>query len=332
MGTQNKEKPTASEIYLKGQENLKKIGVDQPLILGNYASATAMATRQYLDSLFFIPSFIDIPEADTGVNLFGKQLKTPAFCSAISRNPYIPSYIPKSCVTDVGNVMARMGALMMIGIGGSDELQKTVDTGASVVKIIKPYHDIDLIYNKARDAVSRGCIAIGMDTDFSLGRLHGDRVTLTETFRQHSSGELKQLIAEVKIPFIIKGVLSISDARKAVSLGASAIVVSNHSVHSFAFGIPAPIVLPEIVDSVGKRITVLVDSGFKTGNDVLKGLALGAKAIGFGYPLVYALMADGADGVENLMENINAELNRSMRAVGCATVADVSRSVLVEIP
>ncbi len=328
MNTVNKEIPTASEIYLKGQENLRKAGVEQPLILGNYASATPIATRKYLDSLFFVPSFIDIPDTDISTSLFGKTFQTPVFCSAISKNPYMPG----SWVTDIGNIMAKTGALMLIGIGGSDELQKAIDTGASVIKIIKPYRDVDLIYKKIRDAVARGCIGTGMDTDFSLGRLRGDRVALTETFRQHSSEELKQMITEAKIPFVIKGVLSTSDAQKAVAIGAAAIVVSNHSQNSLAFGIPAPLVLPEIVDNVGKKITVLVDSGFKTGNDVLKGLALGAKAVGFGYPLVFALMADGATGVANLMENIHNELRRSMRATGCTKISDIDRSIITEIP
>ncbi|OPY87572.1 MAG: L-lactate dehydrogenase (cytochrome) [Smithella sp. PtaU1.Bin162] len=323
----SQELPTVSEIYVKGQTNMEKIEVKLPFSLGTYTSAIPNATRNYLDSLFFTPCFIDTAEADTSITLFGQKLKTPVFCSALSKYPFMSD----NWATDVATGIAKAGSLMMLGLGGSDELQKVIDTGAPVIKIVKPYRRTELIYEKIHDAEKRGCIAVGMDVSHALGRLRGDRVDGTDMRGPQTSAELKKIIASTKLPFIIKGVLNLSDAEKAVAIGAAAVLVSNHAANSFLFGLPSPLALPPIAEKVGKKLVVLVDSGFKTGNDALKGLALGAKAVGMGNPIVMALMADGATGVENLLNQITAELHRSMVATNCAKLVDINKSILTTV-
>jgi isopentenyl diphosphate isomerase/L-lactate dehydrogenase-like FMN-dependent dehydrogenase len=198
--------------------------------------------------------------------------------------------------------------------------------------MVKPYRRTELIFEKVRDAEERGCVAVGMDIDHFYGRLDGDRVERTELFGPQPTEELRQLISQAKLPFIIKGVLSISDAKKAVQLGASAIVVSNHGSGSIDFTVPAMIALPPIVDSVGDKLTVLVDTGFKTGNDVLKALAFGAKGIGFAGSMLLAWGADGSDGVELLINQITAELRRTMAATGCSNLSAINRSIIAQMP
>ena len=323
----SQELPTVSEIYAKGQANLGKIGVELPFSLGTYTAAIPTATRNYLDSLFFTPCFLDTGEADTDITLFGRKLKTPVFCSALSKYPFMSDNWP----ADVGTGVARAGSLMMLGLGGSDDLQKAIDTGAPVIKIVKPYRHTELIYEKVRDAESRGCVAVGMDISHALGRLRGDRVDGTEMRGPQTSTELKKITASTKLPFVVKGVLNILDAQRAVDIGAAAVLVSNHAVNSFLFGLPSPIALPTIAESVGKKLIVMVDSGFKTGNDALKGLALGASAVGFGTAIVMALMADGAAGVEVLINQITAELRRSMVATNCAHLSNVNKSIITTL-
>ncbi len=319
--------PTIAEIYSIGKENLERAGVKLSVSLGNYNTATSIESRKYLDTLFFRPHFIDTVEADTSITLFSRKLKAPIFCSAVSALPFMS----KSWAVDIGRGIAKCGSLMMLGIGGSDELQSVIDTGAPVIKIVKPYRSSDLIYNKVRDAETRGCVAVGMDIDHALGRLNGDRLEGTAMRGPQRSEELKQLISQTKLPFIIKGVLNVSDAQKAIEIGASAIVVSNHSANSFLFGLPSAMALPAIVDVAGKKLTVLVDSGFASGIDALKGLALGAKAVGFGFPVVAALMADGSRGIELLFNQIAAQLKHGMTATGCSNVAEINKSILFSV-
>jgi isopentenyl diphosphate isomerase/L-lactate dehydrogenase-like FMN-dependent dehydrogenase len=221
---------------------------------------------------------------------------------------------------------------MMLGIGGSAQLQSAIDTGAPVVKIVKPYQRTELIYEKIQDAESRGCVAVGMDIDHFYGALRGDRVQMTDLFGPQTTKELEQIIAQTKLPFVIKGMLGIDDAEKAVKLGASAIIVSNHGRSSIDFGLPSVIALPEIVEKVGQKLTVLVDTGFMTGNDVLKALALGAKAAGFASSLLIAHAAGGTAGVELQINAIRAELQRTMAATGCPNLAAINRSLIRHIP
>lgn len=172
-----------------------------------------------------------------------------------------------------------------------------------------------------------------MDIDHFYGRLGADgNIAMTELFGPQRTEELRQVMSQTKLPFIVKGVLSVTDAEKAVQLGASAIVVSNHAMGSFEYSMPSMIALPKIVERVRDKLTVLIDTGFQTGNDVLKALAFGAKAVGFGSPMILAWAADGTNGVEMLVNQLTAELSRTMAATGCPNLAAINRSIIAQIP
>ena len=223
---------------------------------------------------------------------------------------------------------------MMLGGPKEDasELQNVIDAGAPVVWIIKPLRDTDKIYENVREAESRGCVAVGMDIDHFHGRLLGERVDMTDLFAPQPTKELKQLVSQTRLPFVFKGVLSVEDAEKAAEIGASAIIISTHGQMSVDFVVPTMIALPSIVESVSDKLTVLIDTGFKTGNDVLKALAFGAKAVGFATSMMFAAISDGSYGVETLINQITAELSRTMAATGCSSLSAIDRSITVEIP
>ncbi len=320
---------TVSQIYAKGKENLKKKGVDWVYPPGGRVGPPVSANRKYLDSLFVETKFFDPVEVDTSFAIFGVKLKTPVFCSAISRL----DYMTETSIAEIAKGIAKAGSLIILGIGGSPELQSAIDTGAPVVKMVKPYRRTELIYEKVRDAESRGCVAVGMDIDHFYGRLGASReVARTELFGPQRTEELRQVISQTKMPFIVKGVLSVTDAEKAAQLGASAIVVSNHGSGSLEFSVPSMIVLPKIVEVVGGRLTVLIDTGFDTGNDVFKAIALGAKEVGFASPMILAWAADGSQGVEMLVNQLTAELRRTMAATGCPNLSAINRSIIVRLP
>jgi len=124
----------------------------------------------------------------------------------------------------------------------------------------------------------------------------------------------------------VKGVLTADDCRTALDLGCDGVVVSNHGGRQLE-GDPATIqVLPEIVAAVGDRMEVLVDGGVRRGGDVLKALALGAKAVLIGRPYVWGLALGGQDGVSHMLELLRAEMQRSMQLLGCESVQDLDRS------
>jgi isopentenyl diphosphate isomerase/L-lactate dehydrogenase-like FMN-dependent dehydrogenase len=317
-----------AQIYAKGKENLEKRGSTWQYPPDSDIGASVRLNRKYLDSLFFETKFLDPVEVDTSFTIFGVTLKTPIFCSPLST----AAYMLKTDLAEIAQGVSKAGALMMLGIGGSHELQRAIDTGGPVVKMVKPYRETDLIYKKVRDAESRGCVAVGMDIDHFYGRLRGDIVDRDEVFGPQSTDDLKELISQAKLPFIIKGVLGVSDAEKAAQLGASAVIVSNHGKSSIDFSIPSMVALPRIAESVGNTLPVLVDTGFKTGNDILKGLAFGAKAVGFASSMILACAANGAAGVELLINKITAELRRTMAATGCPDLEAINRSIISQMP
>jgi len=327
--TNNQDKQlTIAQIYAKGKENLKNIGVEWVYPPGGKTGPAVRSNRKYLDSLFFETHFFDPIEVDTSFTIFNQRLRTPVFCSAISRMPYMS----QDNIAEIARGLASAGSFITLGIGSSSELQSAIDTGVPVVKMVKPYRDTNKIYKKVRDAENRGCVAVGMDIDHFYGAWIQDRVLMSDLFSPQNTEELKQLVSQTKLPFIIKGVLSVSDAEKALEIGASTIVVSNHGSGSLDFGLPSMIALPKIADAVGKQMSVLVDTGFETGSDIFKGLAFGANAVGLASPIVLAWSADGSKGVEALINQITEELRRNMAAASFPNLSSIDRASFIEVP
>ena len=128
--------------------------------------------------------------------------------------------------------------------------------------------------------------------------------------------------------FCLKGVMSPEDAKKAVDIGCSGIVISNHGGRQLD-GSRAPFdQLAEIVDAVGDKIDVIMDSGIQRGTHVIKALSLGAKAVGGGRFYLYALAAAGQQGVERALELMQTEIERDMRLMGVKSISELSRKNL----
>jgi 4-hydroxymandelate oxidase len=130
----------------------------------------------------------------------------------------------------------------------------------------------------------------------------------------------------VKVPLLLKGVLSPEDAKLAVEHGADGIIVSNHGGRVLDYAPSTIESLPAVVEAVGGRVPVLVDSGFRHGTDVFKALALGARGVLLGRAARWALGAFGAPGVQRLLELLREDLADTMKHAGRATVASIDRS------
>jgi isopentenyl diphosphate isomerase/L-lactate dehydrogenase-like FMN-dependent dehydrogenase len=129
-------------------------------------------------------------------------------------------------------------------------------------------------------------------------------------------------------PVIAKGILTGDDARRAVDCGAAAIVVSNHGGRQLD-GVPATMTaLVEVLDAVGTDVEVLVDGGFRRGADVVKAVALGARAVMVGRPWAYGLAAAGEPGVSRVLSILRDDIDRTMRLLGVSSIADLNREFL----
>ena len=134
-----------------------------------------------------------------------------------------------------------------------------------------------------------------------------------------------------KGPMIIKGILDPQDAKDAVSFGADGIVVSNHGGRQLDGVLSTARALPPIAEVVGDDLTVLVDSGIRSGLDVVRMLALGAKACLLGRSTVYALAADGQHGVENMLDIFSQEMRVAMTLTGVTSIDKIDRTALVPV-
>jgi (S)-mandelate dehydrogenase len=123
---------------------------------------------------------------------------------------------------------------------------------------------------------------------------------------------------------LIKGVLSVADAERAAALGCDGIVVSNHGGRQLDSCVAPIEVLPQIVRAVGERLTILIDSGFRRGTDIVKALALGAQAVMIGRATLYGLAAGGEPGVERALSILTGEIHRVLGQLGCNSVAELS--------
>ncbi|MGW2093552.1 alpha-hydroxy acid oxidase [Promicromonospora sukumoe] len=140
--------------------------------------------------------------------------------------------------------------------------------------------------------------------------------------------DVERLAARTGLPVLVKGVLRADDARTAVDAGAAAVVVSNHGGRQLAGSVTTAHALLEVVDAVGGRVPVLVDGGIRRGEDVVRALALGARAVLAGRPVARALAEGGADGVERWARDTIEDVRRALVLCGAPTLASVGRDLV----
>ena len=132
-------------------------------------------------------------------------------------------------------------------------------------------------------------------------------------------------------PLVIKGISSVADARRAVEVGVGGLWVSNHGGRQLDGLAASATVLPDIVDEVGDEVEVFLDGGVRRGSDVVKALALGARACMIGRPYIYGLAAGGQAGVDKVLGHFQTEIDATLALLGCTSVKDLDRSFLRDI-
>jgi lactate 2-monooxygenase len=158
-----------------------------------------------------------------------------------------------------------------------------------------------------------------------LARAAVQRFVQTYSRPSLSWGDLAFLRERTRLPILLKGILHPADARAAVEHGMDGVVVSNHGGRQVDGAVGTMDVLPGIVEAVGGRVPVLLDSGVRSGADVFRALALGASAVGLGRPYVWGLAAGGEEGVREVIRNLRGDFDLTMGLAGCATIADIGR-------
>jgi isopentenyl diphosphate isomerase/L-lactate dehydrogenase-like FMN-dependent dehydrogenase len=187
----------------------------------------------------------------------------------------------------------------------------------------------------AKMAEELGYAAVGLTMDTVQPVKIGDHVPLStkdgKPRRGHpaSPRNIEWLKREVSLPVVVKGIMSGEDARVAVEAGADLLVVSNHGGRILDFNRAAIEALPEVVQAVKGRVPVLLDSGIRSGGDIVKALALGAKAVLVGRPIGWGVGAAGAEGVARVIEILTEEMKRVMILTGIGAIGEITESILI---
>lgn len=269
---------------------------------------------------------------DTGVELFGKTFKYPFFAGPVGavNLHYSDTYTDMTYNDVLVRACAENGIAAFTGDGTNPDVMTMATkaigaAGGCGVPTIKPWN-IDLVREKAELVGAADPIAVAMDIDAAgLPFLKN----LTPPAGSKTVDELKEIVKLMNgKPFILKGIMTVNGAKKALEAGASGIVVSNHGGRVLDQCPATAEVLPAIVDAVGGKMTILVDGGIRTGMDVFKALALGADAVLIGRPFVNMVYGGGAEGVQVYVDKLKAELADTMAMCGAHKLSDIKRSMI----
>jgi len=280
-------------------------------------------TREYFDSLLVEMRHIGAVIPSTKLELFGETFDTPVMTAALSHL----EGTRKNGMPEMAKGAKDANAVHWVGMGSKEELEAVTATGARTIKIIKPYSDNDVIFEKIKHAQKCGVLAVGMDLDHTFdSNGHYDVVT---GYKQSAKtiDELKSFITSTNLPFVIKGVLSERDAKLCLELGVKGIVVSHH--HGIMdYAVPPLMALPGIAKVIAGRIPIFVDCGIESGMDVFKALALGAAAVSVGRHLMTPLKEKGAEGVTDEIISMTQKLAGVMARTASSDLKHIDPEVI----
>lgn len=270
---------------------------------------------------------------DTGISLFGRQFRYPVFAAPIGAiNTNYTDHMNDTTYTRAliqGTMAAGCAAFTGDGVKDSyftDPLIALGEAGGVGVPTIKPW-ELPNVLERVRWAEEAGAMALAMDIDAA------GLVILKNAGKPvypKGLGELQEIIGSTKLPFVIKGVLTVEGAKLAAQAGAYGIVVSNHGGRVLEDAPTAWEMLPILRQAVGDKMKIFADGAVRTGADVFKAIALGADAVLVGRPYVVAAYGGGAEGVALYTKQLGAQLAETMIMAGCSTLGEITGEKILD--
>lgn len=318
---------------------------------GSMDEVTLRRNRTAFESITLRPRFLrDIGKRDLATTVLGTPISLPVMISPAGQHGQAHPDGEKATARGAG----RAGTVFMAPTSSTFTLED-VSKAATGPLWFQLYHHAGESEGLARRAEAAGYSAIVLSVDApasspkerdlrhgvlspALSGLPSANVpqrAMSKSYERGSSvltwSDLEWLRNLTKLPLVLKGILTAEDATMAVEQGVDAIVVSNHGGRLLDGPSSTIEALPEVVAAVGGRAEVYLDSGIRRGTDVLKALALGARAVSIGRPLFWGLAARGADGVHQVLEILREELSRAMAFCGQTSVRELEPGI-VRVP
>ena len=280
-------------------------------------------TREYIDSLRIETRYMDSTNPTLDFELYGERFASPIMTAALS---HMDEFMFPGAAVALAEGAKAADAVLWYGMADEEEIERMNATGARMVEIIKPYADRSIIRRKIEHAEKLGLLAVGIDIDHPFGEDGNNDIVDGVELTAMRTAEFAEICAGTRLPVIVKGVLSARDAERCLAAGARGLVLSHHN-NRIEYAVPPMALLPEILALAGDT-PLFVDCEIKTGMDAFKALALGAKGVCIGRPLMTAIKQNGADGVRDYLKKANAELGKAMAFTGCTDLGRMDPTVI----
>jgi lactate 2-monooxygenase len=359
------------ELIRRAQEVLKPEAFDY-LAGSAGSEDTARANLEAFRRWRIVPRFLrDVARRDLSVELFGQRFPAPFLLAPIGVQSILHDQAELAVAraarsTGIGMILSTVSSFTL------EEVASTLEDSPHWFQLYRPSnHDLTASFLARAEKSGYSALVVTLDTFLLAWRerdirhaylpfLYGKglanyftdpvfRAALTappeqdlrqavEQFSRVYSNpaftwnDLPFLREHTRLPIILKGILSPEDARKAVDRGVDGLIVSNHGGRQLDGAIAALDALPHVVEAVGNKTTVLFDSGIRRGADILKAIALGARAVLLGRPYCFGLAVNGEQGVRDVVQNLLTDLDLSLANAGATSFAELSRENLREMP
>ena len=276
--------------------------------------------RRYLDSLLVEGRIVGAVHPTAKTKLLGHPFDTPVMTAALSHlKPGMPA---------LAEAAKLANAACCVGMGDCAELKEILRTSAKVIKIIKPYADEDAILSRLACAEQNGALAVGMDVEHAVNVTDdSDSSVLGFPMKLQTLDDLKRWVKATRLPFIVKGALSVRDALVCQEIGCAGVILSHHN-SLMRWATPPVMLVSEIRRQVGDDFLLIVDGGIQDGFDAFKALALGADAVSIGRPLMGPLAQGGPEAAANVIRRMTNELKAMMVRTGSPDVKHIDPAVI----
>ena len=291
--------------------------------MSNTGNSNAI-TRAYLDSLLIETRYMNAVNPSTEFELYGERFSSPVMTAALSHLDHMGS---EGMAKGIALGAKEAGCVMWYGMADEEEIEMLSSTGVRLIEIIKPYEDRELICRKIRHAEKLGLLAVGIDIDHPFANDGSPDIVDGYRMKALTTEELRDICGSTALPVIAKGVLSCYDARQVLEAGIGGMVLSHHN-NRIEFALPPLKILPEILALTGGKVPVFADCMIETGMDAFKAVALGAKGVCIGRPLMAAFKKDPDNGVRDYLLRTRDELAKAMAYTGCADLSKTDPSVI----
>ncbi|MFW2442394.1 alpha-hydroxy acid oxidase [Aliarcobacter butzleri] len=296
----------------------------------------------------------DLSHSNTNIQLFGKNYETPIFIAPVAYQKLV-DIDGEIATAQAANAMNSCMIVSSFSSSTFDDITKYTNSPLWFQLYIQPDMNVNLELIKKVEQLGYEALVITIDAPISgirnveqrMGFFLPDGISAiniknpfqtTDNFENifdivqylPTWKDIEYLKNNTKLPVILKGITSVSYAKKALDLGIDGIVVSNHGGRTLDT-LPASIeFLPKIAKVINKKIPILFDGGIRRGTDVLKAIALGANAVLIGRPIIYGLATAGALGVAHTLKILKEELEVSMMFTGCKDIQSIDETILVQ--